>query len=145
MKPDAIALLTTLGLPATIEEKAVAGVPAGMVGDQDPRFGGQVPPGTVIHLIVSTGSPKTQEPIASFNYTPQAPKPGEPIAFDAKKSSDKDGTIVKFSWEFGDGSPLVLGAEVTHTFTSAGIYTVTLWVTDDDGLVSSLPVDIDVK
>jgi PKD repeat protein len=35
--------------------------------------------------------------------------------------------------------------QVTHVFTSAGEYTVTLWVTDDDGLVSSLPITIQVK
>ncbi|MRS12969.1 MAG: PBP1A family penicillin-binding protein [Actinobacteria bacterium] len=145
MKADALATLAALGLTATIEEKPVSGVPAGMVSDQDPKYGGQVPAGTSIKVIVSTGNPKMEEPVAAFSYLPQAPKPGEMITFDAKDSTDADGTIVKYAWEFGDGTPLVLGMQVTHTFTSAGTYTVTLWVTDDDDLVSNLPITVEVK
>jgi penicillin-binding protein 1A len=145
MKADAVAQLTALGLTATIEEKAVQGVPSGMVSQQDPGYGAQVPLGSAIKLIVSTGAPKTEEPIATFKFTPAAPKPGEEIDFDASKSNDPDGEIVKYAWEFGDGTPLVQGAQVKHTFTSAGDYTVTLWVTDDDDLVSSLTLTITVK
>ena len=145
MKADALATLANLGLIATVEEKAVSGVPAGMVSDQDPKYGTQVPPGSTIKVIVSTGSPEMEEPIAEFSFAPIAPKPLEAITFDASASSDSDGTIVKYAWEFGDGSPLVTGVQVTHTFTSAGDYTVTLWVTDDDDLVSSLPITVVVK
>jgi len=145
LKADALTALTSLGLVAQVEEKPVSGVPAGMVSDQDPRFGGQLPVGSVVKVIVSTGSPKMEEPVAAFKFMPAAPKPGDAITFDAKSSSDPDGTIVKYAWEFGDGTPLVTGVEVAHTFTSAGSYTVTLWVTDDDDLVSSLPLTIEVK
>jgi len=145
MKADALALLASLGLTATVEEGPADGVPAGMVSDQSPGFGNQVPIGTNIIVVVSTGSVKKQEPIASFKFTPAAVKPGEEITFDASKSSDPDGTIVKYSWEFDDGAPLATGMVVAHTFTSSGKYTVTLWVTDNDGLVSSLPLTIDVK
>jgi penicillin-binding protein 1A len=145
MKADAITQLTNLGLLATVEEKAVAGVPAGMVSDQEPRYGGQVPPGTVIKVIVSTGSPKNEKPSASFKYEPVAPKPGDPITFDATGSSDADGTIVEYVWEFEGHPELAEGAEVTHTFTSAGKYKVTLWVTDDDNDASSLVLIVEVK
>lgn len=145
MKADALAKLAALGLAASVEEKNVSGVPAGMVADQDPRFGGQAAPGSTVKVIVSTGTPKNAEPVASFKFTPAAPKPGEAIAFDGTKSSDPDGTIVKYSWEFGDGTPLVAGATTTHIFTSSGTYTVTLWVTDNSGVVSSLPLTVDVK
>jgi penicillin-binding protein 1A len=145
MKADALALLTSLGLVGQVEEKPIQGVPAGMVGDQDPKLGTQVPAGSTLKIIVSSGPPKDSEPIASFKFTPAAPKPSDVITFDASKSSDPDGTIVKYAWEFGDGTPLVQGMQVTHVFTSAGEYTVTLWVTDDDGLVSSLPITIQVK
>ncbi len=145
LKADALATLAGLGLLASVEEKATPGVPAGMVADQDPRYGGQVAAGATIKVIVSTGNPKMEEPIAAFKYTPAAPKPGDAISFDAKESKDPDGTIVKYAWEFGDGSPLAAGQQVTHTFTSSGSYTVTLWVTDDDDLVSSLPLTVEVK
>jgi penicillin-binding protein 1A len=145
MKADALATLANLGLVASVEERAVSGVPAGMVSDQDPRYGGQVAVGSTVTVIVSTGSPEMAEPIAAYTFTPTNPKPGETITFDASESTDSDGTIVKYAWEFGDGSPLVTGTKVTHAFSSAGDYTVTLWVTDDDDLVSSLPLTITVK
>ncbi len=47
--------------------------------------------------------------------------------------SDPGGGAVTFSWAFGDGNTAA-GAEVTHAFTQAGTYTVTLTVTDADGL-----------
>ncbi len=53
------------------------------------------------------------------------------VNFDASGSSDPDGSIVRYVWDFGDahrGS----GAGVSHTYRSAGTYTVTLTITDDD-------------
>ncbi len=145
MKDEAIALLKRLSLAFTIQEKAVAGVPAGMVSDQSPRFGSQAATDTVVAVIVSTGSPKTEAPIAAFTYSPAQPIADEEVTFDATDSTDEDGTIVKYSWEFGDGTPLASGVTATHTFTAPGTYTVTLWVTDDSGLVSSLPLQIEVQ
>ena len=145
MKDEAIALLKRLSLAFTVQEKPVNGVPAGMVADQTPKFGSQGTTETVVSIVVSTGSPKTEPPVAAFTLTPNTPVAGQPIAFDASGSSDPDGTIVKYSWEFGDGTPLATGATVTHTFTAPGTYTVTLWVTDDAGLVDSLPMQIVVN
>jgi subtilisin len=57
-------------------------------------------------------------------------------SLDGSASSDPDGgTIVGYSWDFGDGSPVLSGssATVSHTYASAGTYTVTLTVTDSDG------------
>ena len=47
-------------------------------------------------------------------------------------SSDSDGTIAAYSWDFGDGGAAT-GATASHTYTLAGDYTITLTVTDDDG------------
>ena len=55
------------------------------------------------------------------------------LAFDGTGSTDPDGEVVAWSWDFGDGSDEVDGAEVSHTFGSPGEYTVTLTVTDDRG------------
>ncbi len=54
------------------------------------------------------------------------------VDFSAVKSTDSDGTIVSYAWQFGDGTSAST-ATVNHTYTTAGIYTVTLTVTDDDG------------
>jgi len=144
MKDEAIAALNALKLAYKIEERAVDGVPAGMVADQTPKFGSQATTGTVVTIVVSTGSPKTQPPVAVFDYTPKNPKAGDAVTFDASASTD-DGSIVKYAWEFGDGTPLQTGKTIQHTFATAGSYTVTLWVTDDTGKVTSLPITIEIK
>ncbi|MEO0575299.1 MAG: PKD domain-containing protein [Pseudomonadota bacterium] len=77
-----------------------------------------------------------QPPVARINLTP----PGgfdttTAIEFDGSASSDSDGSIVSYSWDFdSDGSEDATGERVTRTFDSAGNYTTTLTVTDDSGL-----------
>jgi alpha-tubulin suppressor-like RCC1 family protein len=51
--------------------------------------------------------------------------------FDGSASTDPDGTITDYSWDFGDGSALGSGPTLTHQFAAVGSYTVTLTVTDD--------------
>ena len=67
-------------------------------------------------------------PVASFAYSCS----GLTCDFDGSGSSDPDGTIVSYDWDFGDettGS----GVTVSHTYAEEGTYTVVLTVTDDDG------------
>jgi PKD repeat protein len=62
---------------------------------------------------------------------------GNPIKFDGSASSDQDGNIVQYDWDYGDGSAaLDAGPTPTHTYKDSGKYDVTLIVTDDDGAVS---------
>jgi PKD repeat protein len=56
--------------------------------------------------------------------------------FDARGSSDPDGSIVEHRWTFGDGNT-AMGSTLQHTYASAGAYTVTLTVTDDAGASDS--------
>ncbi len=60
----------------------------------------------------------------------------EIVLFDGSGSTDSDGTIESYAWDFGDAST---GSGVTpsHAYQSVGTYTVTLTVTDNDGLTSS--------
>lgn len=51
-------------------------------------------------------------------------------------ATDPDGTIVSYDWTFGDGN-IGSGQTVTHDYTTAGTYTVTLTVTDDDGATAA--------
>jgi PKD repeat protein len=53
-------------------------------------------------------------------------------AFDASGSTDPDGSIASYAWDFGDGEHGT-GATPQHTFAEAGEYTVKLTVTDDRG------------
>jgi predicted CXXCH cytochrome family protein len=54
------------------------------------------------------------------------------VTFNASGSSDADGTIVNYTWSFGDGT-LGYGAVVDHSYSSPGAYAVLLTVTDDKG------------
>jgi len=67
--------------------------------------------------------------------TPEQPVVGEPSTF-TSIGEDPDGTIVKYAWDFGDGNKGT-GANITHTYTVAGDYTVRLTVVDDHGISSS--------
>jgi len=58
------------------------------------------------------------------------------VTFDGSDSTDGDGRIVGWAWDFGDGDTAT-GVSASHAFARAGTYTVRLTVTDDDGLASS--------
>ncbi len=61
---------------------------------------------------------------------------GRTLALDAGYSRAAEGKLIRYEWDFGDGSTTA-GIEVTHIYTSAGRYVVTLTVTDDSGIKSS--------
>jgi PKD repeat protein len=64
---------------------------------------------------------------------------GEDILFDGSKSSDKDGNIYRYIFEFGDGedSGWIAQSTVEHSFQNAGTYTVSLKVRDDHEDIST--------
>lgn len=66
------------------------------------------------------------------------------IQFDGSASSDAEGAIVSYSWNFGNGST-ASGAYVTKTFQQAGTYNVTLTVKDQDGITSTSSKTIRVE
>ncbi len=56
--------------------------------------------------------------------------PGEDVAFDGGASSDWDGQITQYDWDFADGST-AQGVKASHRFASPGSYDVRLTVTDN--------------
>jgi len=75
-------------------------------------------------------------PIASFTESAHNVSSNEIIYFDASGSYDPDGTIVSYSWDFGDGNTAT-GVTTDHAYSVDGNYTVTLTVTDNDGATAS--------
>jgi PKD repeat protein len=93
----------------------------------------------VIFLVGCNGGAGTTPPIATnqsptafFTISPISGVAPLEVSFDASYSSDQDGTIVNYEWDFKDGST-GNGETVNHTFSSTGNYNVKLTVTDDKG------------
>jgi PKD repeat protein len=73
-----------------------------------------------------------EPPVADPNG-PYSGTVGTAVVFDGSGSADPDGSIVTYAWDFGDGGTGT-GVSPSHTYAAAGVYTVSLTVTDDDGL-----------
>jgi PKD repeat protein len=81
----------------------------------------------VVVTLVSDNVP----PVASSTSTCS----GLTCSFNASGSSDSDGTIASYAWNFGDAAT-GSGVTAAHTYAAFGTYTVTLNVTDDGGKTS---------
>ncbi len=80
-------------------------------------------------------------PQALFSTNRTAGKLPLEAAFDATASRDADGGDLKFAWDFGDGKRAD-GVKATHIFTTAGVWPVTLTVTDPQGAAATAVVNI---
>jgi len=87
-------------------------------------------------------------PTASFTLSTPMPTVNESVTFDASGSSDRDGSIQTYEWDFdGDGTTDVTRTNplATHTYTNAGTFAVTLTVTDDDGTTGTTTETVEVR
>ena len=57
-------------------------------------------------------------PAGAFTFSPPSPQVGQSVYFTNTKWMNNP------QWNFGDGTPVVSGASVSHTFSSAATYTV---------------------
>lgn len=86
----------------------------------------------------ATGSATTEVTVAPIpNQLPTAAiadpgRDGLTVSVDGSASTDDDGSIAAYAWDFGDGGSAAT-ATATHTYSTGGTYTITLTVTDDDG------------
>jgi PKD repeat protein len=132
----------------------VAGAAANLQSIAISEFGEPLTPDQIRSLLVETGSPQlgdtaenigprpnlreaisqllaNEPPVASFTATPRTEEPLT-VDFNASASTDSDGSIVDYTWNFGDGNSGT-GVTAFNTYAAAGNYTVSLTVTDDDG------------
>ena len=87
-----------------------------------------------------------EPPAASLVVSPVVVRLGRSVGFDATGSTDLDGAIVAYAFDFGDGTQSTgIAPTVARTFASPGIYTITLAVTDDEGATDAVQRDVTVK
>jgi PKD repeat protein len=81
-------------------------------------------------VTVTTGT--NAAPTASFTATPN----GLSVSVNGSASTDPDGTIQTYAWNFGD-STTATGQSASHTYAVSGTYNITLTVTDNAGASNS--------
>ena len=87
-----------------------------------------------------------QPPIADFAYMPAAPSAGDPVLFNGTFSSDFDGYVASYAWDFdADGTVDSTDSVAEHTFASPGTYEVSLTVIDNGGNRDTIAILIDVE
>ena len=83
-------------------------------------------------------------PIARISVNPSSGSVPITVQFDASASTDSDGSVTSYAWDFGDGAT-GNGVIVSHDYTQTGVYTVTLTVTDNSDGQSSTTTLIDLS
>ena len=96
--------------------------------------------------VTVTGCDNNIPPTAEANgpYTAMMGKGQAFVTFDATGSSDPDGTIIKYEWDFGDGSELASGETVIHGYTSIDAYVAVLTVTDNCNATSQDTAEVTI-
>lgn len=87
--------------------------------------------------VVATNNP----PTASFTHSESSLT----TTLNGSGSSDSDGTIASYDWDFGDGTTHGTTASLTHTYSAPGTYNITLTVTDDKGATGTQTQSITVS
>jgi PKD repeat protein len=74
-------------------------------------------------------------PKASFVFSPTTPFVNQTVTFNASSSMANGGTIVSYSWDFGDGNTAIVTTPITtHVYSAFGNCTITLTIVDSYGL-----------
>jgi DNA-binding transcriptional ArsR family regulator len=82
-----------------------------------------------VHLLFNSQHGEEQTARIKFNDVLQLVGT---VFFDAYRSTDFEGYLMDYAWEFGDGNTAD-GETLAHTYEENGDYTVALTVTDDEG------------
>ena len=83
--------------------------------------------------VTYTGLEANKLPVAVIGADKTTGAVGLVVQFDGTESSDVDGDILVYEWDFGDGSPVSTELRPTHTYVGRGMFVVELVVTDPLG------------
>lgn len=89
------------------------------------------------------GAPAGIAPVASVAAAPTSGLAPLTVSFTGSGSSDSDGSIVSYLWNFGNGATAA-SADTSYTYNNKGSYTATLTVTDNTGLTQTSSLQITV-
>ena len=127
---------TRLYVAAFAKGKAVLGFGIDPPGTLAPLSGSPFEAGIDNPDVQALAIAPNQGPTASFGSSVCGTGT---VAFDGAASSDPDGTVSRYDWDFGDGSGAPDGGVApSHTYKASGTYPVTLTVTDDEGCSASV-------
>ena len=100
--------------------------------------------GTTGERVALTAAPyeSNRNPVAVIEPAYLEVMAGKKVELDGSLSTDDDGKIASYWWDFGDAT--ASGAKPDHIYYQAGIYKVALTVTDDKGAVDSVQVEVKV-
>lgn len=83
---------------------------------------------------------QNEQPVAAISFSGDG-QVGQPISFDGSGSTDADGAIRDYVWDFNDGSTAI-GRIVTHAWSRPGTFMVSLLVHDNLGCASGHTVQL---
>ena len=93
--------------------------------------------GSLKKVTITDSGGTNVPPNAVITYT----QDGDTVNFDGSGSTDSDGNISEYRWDFGDGTTGT-GNVVSHSYTGSGSYPVTLAVRDNNGAVALIQLSI---
>jgi len=101
-------------------------------------------PAQSISLFILPAAVGNQSPVAAVSSLPASGLAPLNVAFDGSGSSDADGSIVAYAWNFGDGGTAT-GITTNHIYTTPGSFIARLTVTDNLGANNSITTTIQVN
>ncbi len=113
-------------------------VPTGLYGGLTATADAASGTATTWSIVLRTIEPN-QAPTAAFTFSCTSAA----CDFDGTDSSDPDGNVASYAWDFGDGGTAT-GATPSHDFVTSGTRDVTLTVTDDEGTTGSTLIPVAV-
>ncbi len=96
--------------------------------------------GTLDSVTIADAEGTNIPPSASFTYTVN----GDNVTFDASGSTDPDGSITGFKWDFGDGLT-ANGETTTHTYTEKVSFPVSLTIIDNAQGIAISQQNVDIS